>query len=71
MGKPSQRESGPRDGLTSDALKKRKYAVAEVTWSNAREAEGPQSTVAQKDDPTTDEGILCGVFKFGLNVAVS
>ena len=40
MGKPSQRESGPRDGLTSDALKKRKYAVAEVTWSNAREAEG-------------------------------
>ena len=39
MGKPYQRWSGPYDGLTPDAAKVRRYAVAEVTEVNAREAE--------------------------------
>ena len=39
MGKPYQRLPGPPDGLTPDALKERRYAVAEVTEVNATEAE--------------------------------
>ncbi len=39
MGKPNQRAFGPFDGETPDAEKARLYVVAEVTWSNAREAE--------------------------------
>ena len=39
MGKPCQREFGPFDGATPDALRPRLHAVAEVTEVNACEAE--------------------------------
>ena len=39
MGKPSQREYGPSDGPTPDALKPRMYALAAVTEVNATEIE--------------------------------